>query len=75
MGPQNDDFIGAATFELPDLHAKLAAGQHRVDLPSPVLAGPKAKAGSKSRGSVEGSCSLLEKPGGPARYGGDVGEI
>jgi len=61
--------------ELPDLQAKLAAGQHRVDLPSLVLADPKAKAGSKSRGSIEGSYSLLEKSGGQARYGGDVWEI
>jgi len=75
MGPQSDDFIGAATFELPDLQAMLAAGQHRLDLPSLLLADPKAKAGSKSRGSIEGSYSLLERPGGPARYGGDVGEI
>ena len=40
------------------------------------------KAGSKSRGSIEGSYSLLEKPGGPldmgeiqGRCGGDMGEM
>ena len=64
MGPQSDDFIGGATFELPDLQAMLAAGQHRLDLPSLLLADPKAKAGSKSRGSIEDSYSLLERPGG-----------
>jgi hypothetical protein len=55
----------------------LRQGQHRAELPSLLLSDPKAKAGSKSRGAVEGSYSLLERPGGAvstANLGGSDNE-
>ena len=61
---QSDDLIGAALFELADMQAMMREGQHRAELPSLLLSDPKAKEGSKSRGAIEGSYALLERPGG-----------
>ena len=56
-----NDLIGEATFDLPNVHDMIGRGDHRGDVPPLLLSLPKAKEGSKSRGAVEGSFTLLEK--------------